>query len=378
MSQLKILHVYRTYFPDPPGGLQEAIRQITLSTGQRGVENRIFTLSPSPDPAEIMRPEGLVVRARSYAAPSSCDLGSLDAFRKFSHAAKWADVVHYQFPWPFADLLHFASRHQKPTVMTYQSDIIGKTGLASLYHPLMIKMLDRMDAVVATSKAYADSSKTIAKHVEASRLHIIPLGIGEASYSESMQEAEKINLTARFGVEKAAYFLFVGVFRRYKGLANLVEAAKKTGLPVVIAGSGPEGDKLKEQASGADNIRFVGQLSDAEKMALIKGCRAAVFPSNLRSEAFGIFLLEAAMSSKPMICCDISTGTSYVNKDRTTGIVIPPDSADSLANAMKTLWENDNLVDSYGRAARDRYDRLFSDEALGRAYVSLYRSIVCQ
>ena len=48
-----VLHVYRTYFPDPPGGLQEAIRQISLATLDYGVSNRIFCLSPDPVPQHI-------------------------------------------------------------------------------------------------------------------------------------------------------------------------------------------------------------------------------------------------------------------------------------------------------------------------------------
>ncbi|MEX3640007.1 glycosyl transferase, partial [Paraburkholderia sp. BR14427] len=47
---MKALHIYRTYFPDPPGGLQEAIRQISLATKACGVESKIFTLSPQPVP----------------------------------------------------------------------------------------------------------------------------------------------------------------------------------------------------------------------------------------------------------------------------------------------------------------------------------------
>ena len=42
---LEALHVYRTYFPDPQGGMQEAIRQLCLATRAQGVSNTIFTLA---------------------------------------------------------------------------------------------------------------------------------------------------------------------------------------------------------------------------------------------------------------------------------------------------------------------------------------------
>lgn len=63
---MKVLHVYRTYFPDPPGGLQEAIRQICISTqAYGGVESTVFTLSPKPWPRVVERSEAKVVRCRA-------------------------------------------------------------------------------------------------------------------------------------------------------------------------------------------------------------------------------------------------------------------------------------------------------------------------
>jgi rhamnosyl/mannosyltransferase len=116
--------VYRTYFPDPPGGLQEAIRQIALSTRACWVEPRILTLSPTPTPTVVDYPDGRVIRAKSCAAPASCDLGGMGALLKYREMADWADVVHFHFPWPFADVLHLQGRTKKPTVMTYHSDIV--------------------------------------------------------------------------------------------------------------------------------------------------------------------------------------------------------------------------------------------------------------
>ena len=91
---MQVLNVYRTYFPDPPGGLQEAIRQISLSTSHQGVRNTIYTLSPRPEPSELIRPEGRIVRSRSWLAPASCDRGGVAAFSRFSKLAKETVVLH--------------------------------------------------------------------------------------------------------------------------------------------------------------------------------------------------------------------------------------------------------------------------------------------
>lgn len=371
-----MLHVYRTYFPDPPGGLQEAIRQIAISTGGKGVESRIYTLSPAPVPNMIERAEGLVIRARSYMAPASCDLGGASAFRGFAQASEWADIINYHYPWPFADVLHFVSRPRKPAVMTYHSDVVGKGAFGSLYKPLMARMLKSMDTVIATSPAYAATSMALRDNVDPGNLAVIPLGIEEASYAAFREAAKQVNVSARFGVEKGRFFLFVGVLRKYKGLEYLVEAAKQTDMPVVIAGSGPELDRIAELSRSVPNIRMVGQVDDAEKMALIEACRAAILPSHLRSEAFGVFLIEAAMCGRSMISCEIGTGTTYVNNSGETGIVVPPQRPDLLGAALQALAANDELAKDYGNAARRRYEHLFSGESLGTAYRDLYRSLV--
>ena len=153
-NTMRVLHVYRTYFPDPPGGLQEAIRQIAMSAVPLGIEAQIFTLSPTPYPPTITRPEAIVIRKRSWLAPSSCDLGGPDAFREFRSLARTADLIHYHFPWPFADVLHLAIRPKTPAVMTYHSDIVRQRMMGMAYSPLMRRMLHSMSRILATSPAY--------------------------------------------------------------------------------------------------------------------------------------------------------------------------------------------------------------------------------
>lgn len=372
---MKVLHVYRTYYPDPPGGLQEAIRQIAISTAAQGIEPRVFTLSPTPQPSEVERPEVRVIRSRSWAAPASCDLGGPNSFRRFAGLAKWADVIHYHFPWPFADLMHLVVRPKAPAVMTYHSDIVRQRWLGRVYVPLMRRMLGSMSAVVATSPAYLRTSPVLSDASLREKVRVIPLGIDERSYPHGGDDG----VLRRLGLlEQAPFFLFVGVLRYYKGLHTLITAAASVGARVVIAGSGPEGTPLQEQARklGAANVTFAGQVTDAEKVALLKHCRALVLPSHLRSEAFGMVLVEAAMFGKPMISCEIGTGTSYVNADGETGIVVSPESPAELAQAMIRLRDDAGMAHRCGLAARQRYEKLFSGEALGQSYAALYREVL--
>lgn len=371
---MKVLTVYRTYFPDPPGGMQEAIRQICRATSAHGVQNTIFTLSPQPVPARLLLPEAEVVRCRSWAAPASCDLGGLDAFRTFRQLAREADVVHYFFPWPFADLLHRFCGCDTPAVLSYVSDIVRQRYLGLAYAPLMRRTLADMRAIVANAPSYIGSSTVLSGEVARDKIHVIPLGIDESSYP-AHGDNEVFN---RIGLDRSApYFLFVGVLRYYKGLRYLVEAASLIRAPIVIAGTGPEEAWLKAQVArlGVRNVIFADQVTDHEKVALIMGCRALVLPSNLRSEAYGMVLVEASMYGRAMVTCEIGTGTSFVNHHGNTGLVVPPADPSALARAMTALLDDAPLAEQFGRAARRRYEALFSGPSLGKSFTNLYRAV---
>lgn len=371
-NNLRVLHVYRTYFPDPPGGLQEAIRQIALATRKLGVESRVFTLSPNFDPIIIDRPEALIYRAKLWASPASCDLGGFQSFQTFAELSDWADIIHFHFPWPFADVLKLIVSRNKKVIMTYHSDIIRQRLPGLIYSPLRQWMMKSMDFIVATSPAYFKTSPFLSSPKHRERVKVIPLGIDEQSYPHQGDET----ILQRLKIEnEEPFFLFIGVLRYYKGLESLVKAATMINAKIVIAGTGPEGNTLKTLAKKLDlsNVIFAEQVSDAEKVTLLKHSYAFVLPSCLRSEAFGMVLVEASMFAKPMISCEIGTGTSYVNQDGITGIVIPPNAYHDLAAAMNKLLSNRSLTIQYGLAARDRYESFFSGPSLGAAYLTLYQ-----
>ena len=376
-STLNLLNIYKTYFPDPPGGLQEAIRQICLTTSSVGIKNTIFTLTPKLDQKVITLPEAKVVREKSWWAPASCDISGPASLKTYSELIKHADVIHFFYPWPYADLLNLLVPSKKPKVLTYISDVVQQKFLNKLYEPLMWRTLNQMDVIVANCEAYARTSPILSHPSIRDKVRIIPLGIEESSYPSAHEAIPTTpNKLASLNSENP-YFLFIGVHRYYKGLHTLIKASVLCKAKVLIAGSGPKTEELKKLAHqvGASNIIFLGQVSDLEKMSLIAGCRALILPSHLRSEAYGMVLVEAAMMGKPMISCEIGTGTSFINLDGKTGLVVPPESESKLAEAMYTLLYDPSLAAKMGSFARKRYEENFSGIVLGDSYAKLFREL---
>jgi rhamnosyl/mannosyltransferase len=110
-------------------------------------------------------------------APDSCDVGSISSIKEFQKLAVWADVIHYHFPWPFLDILQLFNFLNKPTVLTYHSDIVKQKFLKKLYSPLMYRTFRALSAMIATSPNYLDSSPVLRKFFFQKKVSVIPLGI---------------------------------------------------------------------------------------------------------------------------------------------------------------------------------------------------------
>lgn len=368
---IKVLHFFKTYYPETMGGIEQVIFQIAEGGIRHGFESEVLYLSERG--AARNEPVGHHLTHRSKLDLHVASTGfSLSAFKDFAELAQKADIVHYHFPWPYMDLVHFISRTRKPTVVSYHSDIVKQKTLLKLYQPLMNRFLSSVDCIVASSPNYAESSPVLTRFKD--KVRVVPYGLDRQTYPTP--SAEKLGVWRAHLGER--FFLFVGALRYYKGLDYLLEAAKNTQLPVVILGGGHLEMELKAQANqlGLSNVHFLGGLPDEDKAALLTLCYAFVFPSHLRSESFGISLLEGAMYGKPMISCEIGSGTTYINIAGETGLVVPPRDSVALAQAMNELWNQPAVAASMGEAAAQRFEGMFSADSMAKSYAEIYRSLL--
>ena len=368
---MRVLHFFNTYLPDSVGGIEKVIFQLCESGAKLGVDGQVLTLSTNPTPPVVQLGHHEVHRARLDIQFASTGF-SWSVFKQFRELAAEADVVNYHFPWPFMDLVHFASGHHKPCVVTYHSDIVRQKHLLKLYRPLMNRFLASADRIVAASPNYLHTSDVLQQFKDKTR--VIPYGLDKTGYPQP--DTERMNRWRQRLGDK--FFLFVGVMRYYKGLHILLDALKEVDYPVVIVGAGPLEQALHAQAAalGLRNIHFLGRLDDDDKVALLQLSYAIVFPSHLRSEAFGISLLEGAMYGKPMISSEIGTGTSYINIHNETGLVVPPSDPLAFREAMRTLWDNPVQAAAMGVKAEARYRQLFTADEMGRQWNELYRELL--
>ena len=371
MVNLKVLHFYKTSLLDSHGGVEKFIDTICKDTYDLGVENIFFTLSKKYMNKEIKLKKYSIINSKEDFYFLSTGF-SISAFFEFKKLTKKADIIHYHFPNPFADILHFVSGNKKPFLITYHSDIIKYRCLLFIYKFLMNKFLRQSKNIVVTSQNYFKSSTYLSPYKN--KIRVIPIGINLNTYPK----VNKIIIDNYKKQFKEPFFLFVGALRYYKGLEFALKAIQNTNFKFVIAGDGDNKSKLVKLANNLklDNITFLGDISEEEKVCLLKLCKCFLFPSNKRSEAFGIALLEAAAFGKPMISCDIGTGTSFVNIHNETGLVIKPNSALEIRKAMYFIISNPDIAKSMGENSKKRYLNLFTAEKQAKNYLEIYKEIL--
>nr|WP_321269492.1 glycosyltransferase family 4 protein [uncultured Tolumonas sp.] len=368
---MRILHFFKTYYPVAYGGVQQVIYQLAEGACRHGAE--VDVLSLSPDGASK---DGLIGSHRVHTSSQDFYIAStgfsFSAIRDFKKLAGQADVIHYHFPWPYMDLVHYLTRPNKPTVVSYHSDIVKQKQLLRLYQPLMMRFLNSIDAVVASSPNYVQTSPVLQQLQKAPE--VIPFGLDPASYpvvTQNIKEKWQALFNGRF-------FLFIGFLRYYKGLSYLLDALQGLDYPLVIIGEGPCEQELKQQAKtlGLQNTHFVGAVSDEDKCSLLELCYGVVFPSHLRSEAYGMTLLEAALYGKPMISCEIGTGTTYINQHEVTGLAVKPADLVDLRSALIRFWSDEDSVRKMGLAAKARFDKHFTADHMVDSYMQLYKRVI--
>lgn len=365
---MRVLHVFKTAMPESFGGVEYYIDQLCRALRARGVDSDVFTLSDIANPRTIDYHGYKIHRAKRTFTIASTGF-SLQSISRFKDVVKEYDIVHYHFPWPFMDILHYLTPIDKPVVVSYHSDIVKQKNLMHFYKPIMSGFLRRADAILVSSENYYKSSSVLSDYGD--KISIEPYFFDPDSIPtpdpKRVQEIKE-----KYGQK---FFLFMGVLRYYKGLEFAIEAVRGTDLQLVIAGDGPMFSKLRAQSKDLDNVSFVGKLSAKEKSNFFEASTGFVFPSHLRSESFGISLIEASYFGKPMITCEIGTGTSYVNLDKVTGICVNPKSSQELREAMTALSSQQELSKEYGANARARFHKYFSAKEKPENIINIYKQL---
>ena len=368
---LSVLHVYKDYFPPVHGGIEDHLN-LLCRTIRPYCDVRVLVSASGHSRTRREVVDGIpVMRAGEWLRVASapiCPSWPLHLRRLR------ADLYHFHFPNPTGDLSYWLSGAHGKIVVTYHSDIVRQSTILPLYRPFLWRLLRKADAILPTSPQYLQSSEYLKPFHD--KCEVVPLAVDLRRFVPQPEiEARAAEWRAEW---KAPMVLFVGRLRYYKGVDVLLRAARDIHARIAIVGDGPFEPSLRtvhRQLGLRDRVEFLGAQSEFELLALYRAASVCVLPSTHRSEALGLAMIEAIASGRPVVSTELGTGTSWVNQHGSTGLVVPPGDAVSLAAAINLLLDDPELAERFGAAARERARREFSHDVMAERVLRVYERV---
>jgi glycosyltransferase involved in cell wall biosynthesis len=344
---MRIAQVAPTYERVPPrtyGGTELIVHLVTEELVARGHDVTLFATGDSITAATL---RSVAPGPMRYGEPSAAGLGHAEYLQLANAQAAFLAAAHDQF-----DLIH------------NHAGIEGMVLAAGSRTPVVSTMHNPF-APIAQSvwDAYpwfhhAVSTASAATFPTRGALPPIHHGIDVGSFDFEEHP-------------DGGYLLFLGRFSQAKGADRAIEAARRAGRRLVLAGKvdPPDAERVRETIEphlDGRQIRYVGEADATTKRDLLAGADALLFPIDW-DEPFGLVMVEALSSGTPVIGFRRASVPEVVEDGR-TGFVV--DDVDGMVAAIDRLGEIDRRACRAAAEARFTVDRMVDDVE------TMYRSVL--
>lgn len=370
---MRIVHLYKDYFPPTVGGIEQSVGRLAVASASEGHDVTVLTSAGGGRRTLRETVSGVrVIRCaewgRALSTPVCPTMPS-------ELARLEADIVHLHYPSPPGEVSFLAARPPAATVLTWYCDIVRQKAALPVYGHVIRAVLRRADAIVPIYDGQAESSPFLRPHLDKCRT--VPFGNDLTPFADTPERSRAAaEARRRYGTPLV---VFVGRLVSYKGLDVLLRAMPGLPARLLVVGSGPEEARLRGLAAQlglGGHVVFTGRVDAAELPGLAAAADVGVLPSVTRAEAFGLSMVEMMACGVPMVCTEVGTGTSFVNRHEETGLVVPPGDAAALAAALRRLLTDEPLRRAMGERARARAHEKFAFEATLGGIRSVYAEVV--
>ena len=273
-----------------------------------------------------------------------------------------------------------AKLRRKPFVLWTGMWRHPRTLFHALTYPVTRLVYRWSDAIVV----YGDHVKRYLTSlgVSADKIFVAPHAVDNEAYSRHVNEAERRDIRARYGLGERRLVLFVGRLAPVKGLEILLEAYARLSLPnvaLVLVGDGelrPRLERLAGRLGISDRVTFAGYISPADTVSFYATADVLVLPSvSVRAgrETWGLVVNEAMNQGTPVVATTaVGAAAGGLVQPGRTGEVVPEGQPGPLAEALLRIlsdgpyrehlragareviagWNNDRMIEGFLSAAR--------------------------
>ncbi|HWR52625.1 MAG TPA: glycosyltransferase family 4 protein [Bryobacteraceae bacterium] len=345
---MNVLVIADPFLPIPPvgyGGGERIVDLLCRGLTEKGHHVRLIASAGSTTAAELVAHPEQSIAHRWYHWRRTADLALFG--RTLGRAMRGIDVVHsfksISLWWPLPALM------KQPLVVTFENPI------SNSHVEWLLRIRERRLRLCSISLDQ--------------RRHA-PAGPWSTVYNATDADLFRYSEAPR----NPPYLLFLGRISPIKGTHLAIEAAHKAGLDLVIAGniSAEPGGREYFQAQVApklnDRVRWVGEVTDTQKIELCGGALALLFPIEW-PEPFGIVMIESMFCGTPVIAFNRGSVPEVVEQGK-TGYVV--ETAEEMAAAAGRIGQISR--GACARVARERFSR----SVMVERYVEIYRELLGQ
>lgn len=270
------------------------------------------------------------------------------------------DLIHAHFAYPEGYAAMLAVKAVKnPFVVSLQGhDILRDpsidygTRLKKHLDNCIKEVLATVDKVLVASTAVFREALEIG--VSKDTLVLVPNGVDTHRFHPNLDGHA---VRKRLGIKDYPIILFVGGLIQRKGIEYLLEAAKSVlskleNARFIIVGEGPRRgylEQLSKKLGISPNVVFAGRVSFAELPLFYAACDVFVLPSI--AEAFGIVVIEAMSTGKPVIGSRVG-GIPDMIEDGVNGYLVPSKKPSEIADRVIELLGDPKKAEMMGRQGR--------------------------
>lgn len=384
---LRVVHLGK-YYPPATGGIETHVQTLARAQIELGAEVRVLVVNHAADDGHDATFDRFVStpdaedwdgRIRIHRAGRVANVAKLDVsptlpgllnrvWREFR-----PDVWHLHTPNVTTMLAVLANSRVRPLVVTHHSDIVRQKVLGKLFRPFEISIYRRAAKILPTSPPYVEGSDLLRRF--RNKVEPLALGLDLTPYLHPSPAALEHAAVLRNNYP-GPIWLSVGRLIYYKALHVAIRALQSVSGTLLAIGTGPMADEwrwLAAELGVSDRVVWLGRVSDDELVGAYHAATAMWFPSNARSEAYGLVQVEAMASGCPVINCDIpASGVPWVCPDGMAGLTVPPDDVEAFARAANRLLGDRALRDRLSAGARFEAVARFEATKMAEASLQIY------
>ncbi|WP_030513891.1 glycosyltransferase family 4 protein [Nocardia sp. NRRL WC-3656] len=318
------------YSFDVPGGVQSHVVELAQVLIERG--HKVSVLAPASDDTEL--PEFVVSAGKAVAIPYNGSVARLSfGPTAYTRLRRWIadndfEVLHVHEPNAPSISMLALKVAEGPIVATFHTSTTRSLVLAT-FQGVLRPYHEKISGRIAVSEL-------------ARRWQVEALGSDAVEIPNGVDVPAFANAPLLQGYPRAGgTVLFLGRYDEpRKGMAVLLGAlptlvARHPDVEILIVGRGDEERLRREAGEHAGHLRFLGQVSDAEKASAMRSADVYCAP-NLGGESFGIVLVEAMAAGTAVVASELDA-FRRVLRDGTAGVLVPVGDSAALAEVIDGL-----------------------------------------